>query len=429
MVSPPRKPLPQVDKPEPVAFLGDPNSVIYQGLEASGIRFSGDAAGTFVFGDLASMSPEQRMLLKTRMEGLKSSGGTVLLSGLTPASEPLLEDLIGERIGIFAREASSLVFAGGYANTDPIVDHFRLQELYFSEAEDYVIQRYGIRSDDAQSAKALLKACSCDWRMWNRRGEASKTGALYRSQKELPEANALVQLHVGSARLLLCTIEMTGDPSAPKLRLSSARKSLWNRLLKAAGAEVSDDFGKEAHALEGDSIVRVLAAGFLGGHSSEHLLDHDLLGGESQVAPAQGDAIIRGDFTTHWQVESADSDGFHFGEMAFSGPKENSAGYMSFYLNSPRRIDDLLSEPNVPELYLNLQTACAVRVWLNGEEILTQAAASADPAESRTRLLLGQGSNHVLIKVVNTDTDYVVRATLSSSHKDYIDSLDSSVER
>ena len=427
--TPPRKPLPQVGKPEPVAFLGDPNSIIYQGLEASGIRFSGDAAGTFVFADLTSMSPEQRMLLKTRMEELKSSGGTVLLSGLTPASEPLLVDLVGEKVGVFAREASSLVFAGEYAKTDPIVDHFRLQELYFSEAEDYVIQRYGIRSAGIRNAKALLKACSCDWRMWNRRGEASKTGALYRSEKELPEANALVQLNLGSARVLLCTIEMTGDPSAPKLRLSSARKSLWNRLLKAAGAEVSDDFGKEAHALEGDSIVRVLAAGLLGGHSGEYLLDHDLLGGESQIAPAQGDAIIRGDFTTHWQVERAESDGFHFKDMAFRGPKVNSAGYMSFYLDSPRRIDDLLSEPNVPELYLNLETACAVRVWLNGEEILTQAAASADPVDLRTRLLLGQGGNHVLIKVVNTDTEYVVRATLSSTHKDYIDSLDSSVER
>ena len=98
----------------------------------------------------------------------------------------MLENLIGEKIEIFEREASSLVFAGEYANTDPLVDHFRLKELYFSEDEDNVIQRYGIRWQDLK-IKALLKACSCDWRMWNHRAETSKTAALYRSEKEFPQ--------------------------------------------------------------------------------------------------------------------------------------------------------------------------------------------------------------------------------------------------
>ncbi len=191
IVPPPQKPLPQVDQPVPVVFFGGSNSIFRQGLQDSGVRFSEDQAGTFVFADLASVSPEQATVLKTRIEELKSSGGTVILSGLTPASEQLLDTLIGGKIEIFAREASSLVFAGEYANTDPLVDHFRLQELYFSEAEDYVVQRYGIRTGDIRNAKALLQACSCDWRMWNRRGESSKTGALYRSEKELPEAQCL----------------------------------------------------------------------------------------------------------------------------------------------------------------------------------------------------------------------------------------------
>ena len=434
IVPPPQKPLPQVDHPAPVVFLGSPNSVYYQGLQDSGVRFSQDQAGTLVFADVGSLSPEQATSLTTRLEELKSSGGTVLLSGLTPASEPLLETLIGEKIEIFAREASSLVFAGEYADTDPLVDHFRLQELYFSEAEDTVVQRYGIRTDGlhnegTRNAKALLKACSCDWRMWNRRGESSKTGALYRGERELPEANTLVMLTAGKARILLCALEMTGHPSASKLRLSAARKLVWNKLMKAAGAEVRSDFGREAQALEGARLVRVLAAGYLVGRNPEQLLDLDLLNGESEAAPAQGDAIIRGDFTTHWQTVSAEPDGFQFKDMGFSGPKDNSAGYLSFYLNSPRRIDDLLSEPNVPELTLNLETACGIRVWLNGEEIFTQAEVSAEPVKLRTRLLLGQGSNHILIKVVNTDTDYVVRAYLSSTDGEYIGKLESSVVR
>jgi beta-galactosidase len=427
--SPPQKPLLQVDNPEPVVFLGGPNSIYCQGLRDSGIKFSQNQIGTFVFADLASISSEQEKILKTRIESMKAGGGTVFLSGLTSASEPLLEDLTGKKIEIFDREASSLNFAGEYADTDPLVDHFRLQELYFSEDEDYIIQRYGIRCDDTRSVKALLKACSCDWRMWNRRGEPSKTGALYRSEKELPEANALVKCNVGKAKILLCALEMTGNPSSSKLRLSSARKLVWNRLLRAAGAKVSNDFGREAPSLEGNRIIRVLAVGFFGGSNSEVLLARDFLGGESDVAPVQGDAIIRGDFTTHWQVERAEQDGFRFRVMGFNGPKDNSASYMSFYLNSPRRIDDLLSEPNAPELYLNIETTCGIRVWLNGEEIFTRADISVESVKLQIRLLLGQGSNHVLIKVVNSDTDYVVRAYLSSTHQDYIGKLDSFVER
>jgi hypothetical protein len=46
-----------------------------------------------------------------------------------------LKSVLDTKIKIFEREASSLVFAGEYANTDRLIDHFYLQELYFSEDE------------------------------------------------------------------------------------------------------------------------------------------------------------------------------------------------------------------------------------------------------------------------------------------------------
>ena len=153
------------------------------------------------------------------------------------------------------------------------------------------------------------------------------------------------------------------------------------------------------------------------------MLNDDFLGGESKVAPVQGEAIIRDDFSTRWQVATAGPDGFRFKEMAFEGPKDHSASYMSFYLNSPRRLENLLIEPNVPKLYLNIETGCCIRVWLNGKEIFTQERISAEPVNLQIPLLLGKGNNHILIKVVNTDTDYVVKAFLSSSHTDFIAKL------
>jgi hypothetical protein len=450
--------------------------------------------------------------LKRRIKALTKSGGTIFLSGITPTSKRFLETLFGEKIEIFERESSSLIFAGEYANTDPLVDHFHLQEMYFSEDEDAVIQRYGIRCD----GKALLQACSCDWRMWNYRNETSKTGALYRSEKELLPANALVKLSFGKARILLSTIEMREHRDLAERK----RKNLWNSLMQAAGARIDDNFGKEAafstytpagqifnnlqaaeivrsfipmaamltndmiaeisafnirelakihgrllmlsskkldkidqalskiplesenstsadHGsldnnapiLKGDQIIQVLAAGFFAGSDCAAMLNEDFLGGENNADPVPGDEIVQDSFSIIWQVQNAGLDGFHLKEMAFNGIKENSTCYMSFYLNSPRQLDNLLIEPNVPKLYLNVETGCCIRVWLNGKEIFTQGKISAKRINSQIPLLLGKGNNHILLKVVNTDTDDVVKAFLSSSHTDFIEKLVGTVER
>jgi beta-galactosidase len=506
-----QKMRPVIDQPEPMIFLGKADSVHNQGLRAAGVQFSESGSTRFIYADLTSITLTQKWYLKRRIKALTKSGGTIFLSGITPTSKRFLETLFGEKIEIFERESSSLIFAGEYANTDPLVDHFHLQEMYFSEDEDAVIQRYGIRCD----GKALLQACSCDWRMWNYRNETSKTGALFRSEKELLPANALVKLSFGKARILLSTIEMREHRDLAERK----RKNLWNSLMQAAGARIDDNFGKEAvfstytpagqifnnlqaaeivrsfipmaamltndmiaeisafnirelakihgrllmlsskkldkidqalskisfetenttsvssngvdeniHVLKVDQIVRVLAAGFFAGSDCISILNDDFLGGENIVAPAQGEAIINNFFSTRWQVETAGSDGFHLQEMAFEGPKDHSASYMSFYLNSPRRLDNLLTEPNIPRLYLNIETACCLRVWLNGNEILTQANVFAEPVNMQIPLLLGKGNNHILLKVVNTDTDDVVKAFLSSSHTDFIEKLVGTVE-
>ncbi len=506
-VTPPQKALPQIDKSEPVTFIGNSNSIHYQGLKSAGVQFREKGATRFVYADLGSISFISKLHLKIRLNVLKKSGGTIFLSGVTSASKRFLETLLGEKVEIFAREASSLVFAGEYARTDPLVDHFRLGELYFSEDEDNVIQRYGFRFKNPGKSTAMLKSCSCDWRMWNHRAESSKTAALYRSEKELPAADALVQFNLGKARLLLSTIEMREH----RVISEQNRKSLWNRLMKAAGARIDDNFGKDVRfstytsareilhnpeakaivqrfipmvgmltddmieyissfnirelakmyerllmlsnnkldkidqalgqiplepdesisnvVLEGDQIIRVLAAGFFAGSDCASMLEDDFLGGENKVVPAQGEAIIQNDPSTIWQVETARSDGFHLNEMVFEGPKDHSASYLSFYLISPRRLDDLLTEPNVPKLYLNLETACCLRIWLNGNVIFTHASVSAVPVKLQSPLPLRKGSNHILIKVINMDSEHVMKAYLDSTHDDFIAQLDSALEQ
>ncbi|MCX6068170.1 MAG: hypothetical protein NT121_20870, partial [Chloroflexi bacterium] len=513
-VSPAQKALTTIDSSEPVTFLGAAVSVHYQGLKAAGVQFHGKGAIRFIYADLESISFIQKWCLKIKLNALKKSGGTILLSGVIPASQRFLENLLGEKVEIFAREASSLVFAGEYAATDPIVDHFRLGELYFSEDEDSIIQRYGVSLENPEKSTALLKSCSCDWRMWNHHAEASKTAALCRSEKESSAAIALVKLNIGKASILLSTIEMRENRALSE----RGRKNLWNKLMKAAGARIDDNFGKDARfstytqvreilknpqakaiaqrfipmvgmltdemiaeissfnirelaklhgrllllsskkldqidqalgeiplgvensvssesdgfdentrALQGDQIVRALVAGFFAGSDCASMLNEDFLGGENNADPVPGDEIVQNAFSTIWQVQTAGLDGFHLKEMAFNGTKENSTCYMSFYLNSPRQLESLLIEPNVPKLYLNVETGCCIRVWVNGKEIFTQREISAKPINSQIPLLLHKGNNHILVKVVNTDTECAVKASLSSSHVNFVEKLTGAV--
>jgi len=505
VASPPQKPLPVINNPAPVAFIGETNGVHYQGLKAAGVQFSAKGSTGFIYADLAALSPLQRWRLKRKIKALKKSGGTIFLSGLTTASTGVLEILTGEKIEIYAREAASLVFAGEYANTDPLVDHFRLGELYFAEDDDNVIQRFGIRSENLDTAEALLKSCGCDWRLWNHQPETSKTGALYRSEKEPPVANSLIKLTLGKATILLSTIEMRAHQTLSERN----RKHLWHKLMKATGAQIADNFGKDARfstytpaqeilknpqatavvrkfipmvgmltdemiaeissfnirelakmhgrllllskkklekidlalseiplemensigtsALEGDQIIRALVAGFFVGHDPAELLNEDFLSGENNIAPTPGAEVIHGAFSTAWQVQHAGRDGFRFAEMGFDDQTDPSACYLSFHLNSPRDLENLLIEPNVPQLYLNLETTSCFRAWLNGKEIYTHDKVSSEPAKVIIPLLLGKGINHILLKVVNVDTNFKLKAYLSSTHEDFIGKLESTL--
>ena len=146
-------------------------------------------------------------------------------------------------------------------------------------------------------------------------------------------------------------------------------------------------------------ILRVSATTFFSEGDPQTLLDEDFLTGE----------VI-------WQVQEADEGGFHFRDM--------SVNYLSFTLNSPRGLDDLLIEPNQPKLYLNMESACALRVWLNGREIFSQKTVSGKAIKLQTPLLLQKGSNHILMKAVNVETDGRLRISLSSSHDDFIQALE-----
>ncbi len=73
--------------------------------------------------------------------------------------------------------------------------------------------------------------------------------------------------------------------------------------------------------------------------------------------------------TKRWHIEASDKGIFDLRKQPLDGPGDNAATYLSFWLMSPRSLDNLLLEPNVPKLDLQLQTDDGVQVWLNGKSV------------------------------------------------------------
>ncbi len=66
-----------------------------------------------------------------------------------------------------------------------------------------------------------------------------------------------------------------------------------------------------------------------------------------------------------------------------------------FWVLSPRSLDDLLIEPNIPVVNLEITASNGVQVWLNDKQIINNAQGGKATANT---LRLHQGWNHVVIR-------------------------------
>ena len=72
-----------------------------------------------------------------------------------------------------------------------------------------------------------------------------------------------------------------------------------------------------------------------------------------------------------WKKYHSQSGLIDFKQAKLDGPTQNAETYMSFWVFSPRPLDDLLIEPNMPVVDLEVAADDAVQVWLNGKMIIS----------------------------------------------------------
>jgi beta-galactosidase len=386
------------------------------GVPAIVINSTAPAAVLFIDGETPPGADARAHIDRTL-----AAGGTVFVWGAKPASLPALNALLPAPIVLTERTSSSLLpnrdeTAGTWA--DPVINGLTAADLYFSELRPPEIITRGLDGPLVEQSTVLLRAPAVDWLKWNKQPEESKTGMIIRSERETkPSGVALIAKQVGPGRLLVTTL-----PAAP--RIAKAEQAVRTLL---ANLGIPLEQGTASRAIERNgTVVRTLV---LGSFAAPTLQEAAAL---SVVDPKKGQ-----DFRAEkqidrkpWRLQHAESGLFALDKMGLN-PKNNAVAYLSFWISSPRSLEDLLIEPDMPVVGLEFDADDALQVWLNGKlvaEKLRTGPISGGRATAHA-LKLQQGWNHVLVKVINVDGGWQFAGRLTCNQPDFLADLVSSPEK
>lgn len=143
----------------------------------------------------------------------------------------------------------------------------------------------------------------------------------------------------------------------------------------------------------------------------------------SRIEPKIGPSISPGTNASDrtWTSVSTGAGGaFDLKSLQEGNTGSPNSTYFSFWLFSPKALDNLLLDPHLPTLDLVSSQAAALQVWLNAKSIPTRAQGENIIAPT---LLLQQGWNHLLVKVVRTSGSAMTSLKLNSSQSDYLTQL------
>jgi len=273
----------------------------------------------------------------------------------------------------------------------------------------------GLTGSLAAHGTVLLQASNTDWLSWNKQPEYAKTAMVLRSERETkPSGIAMLEVHSDTGRLIISNLPAWSP--VPKVQ------EMVRTLLRNMGVPLDREADSGDPFLPTGKLARILAVGRL-------RLPQD--GGASTLLdPASIGAVKEGDRVENerWAVLSSGPDGsFDLNASPLSGDSSGVV-YLSFWLQSPRSLDNLLLEPNVPKLDLAIQNNDAYEIFLNGKNIYMRAEGKGAGVVSG--LPLQQGWNHVLIRIQRKGgSEGTFQAELRSSDPEYLQQLKSSLEK
>ena len=348
--------------------------------------------------------------------------GTVPLSSQESADNSPLAGLLDAPLHLTQRPATALAADASH----PWVASLMLPELYFAEdGADRFILRQGIDGPLVRRGRVLLRASNTDWSLFNESGENAKCASLVLYEHlTKPGGAALVACPHGKGTLLLSTIDWH--------IATRQADQLWRKLFAALGVELRDPREGLVEAFDEEhTLVRALSMGRFGAGDVETALARDFIG-EKSLRPGKSANGGR-----DWKiVESPSKDRFVLRELRQDGPNGAFAVYFSYWIRSPRGLDDLLAGgPDAPRFTTLVYVAQKCRLLVNGQELKPTRTERADYRALYVfdGVPLKKDWNHFLLKVASDhlegDTPGTVAVRIQSNNAEYLRQLESAPRR
>lgn len=279
-------------------------------------------------------------------------------------------------------------------------------DFYFSEllARDKSAMQYGMEGDFIYKATPVLNACNTEWQRWNYRAETSKTGDVYRSEREAKGPGVVIAtLKEGNKDITLSTLDLSD------IRLET--QSLLNQLLTNIGVTISNENLMSMQAL--DANYKLHRALMYGPVEGENPIDATKI--KPELNMKSGKDV--------WKVATADNNG----RFAIPSSRENrkQTAYLSFWIYSSRSLSDLLIEPDMPSLDMLIGTDKPISFWLNSKQVTVPAAVNGEVKVPN--VFLEKGWNHLILKMDKRNEAASLQVRFHSTDNGFMKKMLSSV--
>lgn len=343
-------------------------------------------------------------------------GSSLLIWGATENSKSLIEALSNSKVEFLKRDATSYIIKNPHA----ILNETSNANYYFSEfTNNKPLSKYSISGDWANRAQVILEACNTDWNKWNYQGEPVKTAKVFRSELEAKNSgNVLVYEKMGNGELLVSTIDL--------FKLGTQITPFVRDMIKNMGVSFNDD-KVETHKAFNDEMVLQNAL-FLGSFKPENNNNFDIINIKETYKDIKKFGKVK---EFYWLDAAADSKGmFDFKNMNITY-KEWCAGYLSFWVYSPRSLTNLLIEPDMPQLDMHFGVDDMFAVYVNGN--MTKAFMDKKEWSKGEALYealpLEKGWNHILVVSGQTLDEWKTKIWLTSTKPEFLKELKSAVDK
>lgn len=411
---------PQVFKADPMPIvksiktLGGVGSTLATELSQTGVpsKLSKEKVPDILFIDGAYPPATD---IKALIDKVYAKGGTVMVWGVSDTTINALNKLLPASLEITNRKSSDLL----PVNKDALISGISNADMYFSELRPSEIITHGLAGQLVDQSKVLLEANHTDWTRWNSQPEYAKTSAVVRSEHEaVPSGVALIKSRQGKGVLIVTTLPASS-------RQQKAEK-LIRQLLTNAGIPLESGNNMGKPLWKDGTIARALYLGNFAAASFDEAVHKNFFD------PAAGDKITPGATVEgrSWKLKENENGTLELNGAKRANGSKNNVSYLSFWVSSPRSLEDLLLYPNLPAVNLKINTTTAVQVFLNGKTVLNSSDTSKTSKQLSTEALkLRQGWNHFLIKLIQTRGKAEFSGHFTCNQPEFLDELSSALEK